>query len=62
MLNIESILFFVLIFSILVILRTMFNFIRALLQDTPQPFVLSGGGLIYLGLSLSYIITYLIKL
>jgi hypothetical protein len=62
MLNIGSILFFVLIFSILVILRTMFNFIRTLLQDTPQLFVLSGRGLIYLGLALSYTITYLIKL
>jgi len=62
MFNIESIFLFLFNFSILVILRTIFNFIRALQQDTPQPFVLSGRGLIYLGVALSYTITYLIKL
>jgi hypothetical protein len=62
MFNIGVILLFFFIFSILVILRTIFNFIRTLQQDTPQPFVLSSRGLIYLGIALSYTITYLIKL
>lgn len=62
MLNIESIFVFVLIFSTLVTLKNVFKFIGALLQKEPRPLVLSNRELIFLGLSLSYIITYIIRL
>ena len=59
--NIESIFLFVFIFSVLTVLRTVFRFISTLLQAQPERFVLTNRVLIYLGLSMSYIITYLIK-
>lgn len=62
MLNIESIFVFVLIFSTLVALKNVFKFLGALLQKEPRPLVLSNRELIFLGLSLSYIITYIVRL
>jgi len=61
MFNIETILLFVLIFSVLAVVRTASMFIRALLQDNPQRFLLSNRELIFLGLTISYIITFIIK-
>ncbi len=61
MLNIDTISLFVFIFSVLAVVRTAALFIRALLQDNPQRFLLSNRELILLGLTISYIITYIIK-
>jgi hypothetical protein len=57
----ESIFLFVFIFSVLTVLRTVIRFMGTLLQSQPERFVLSNRVLIYLALSVSYIITYLIK-
>lgn len=62
MLNLESIFVFILVFSILVLIKHVFKFMSALLQREPKPVILSNRELIYLGLSLSYIITYFITL
>lgn len=59
MLNISTLFFFVFVFTILVVIRNTFKFMGALLQKEPQPVVMSNGELIFLGLSISYIITYL---
>lgn len=59
MLNINTIFFFLFIFSVLVLLRTVFKYIGALLQKEPNQVLISGRELIYLGLSISYIITYI---
>jgi hypothetical protein len=59
MLNINTIFFFLFIFSVLVLLRTVFKYIGALLQKEPKQVLISGRELIYLGLSISYIITYI---
>ena len=59
MLNIESIYFFIFVFTILVSLKNVTKFISALLQKEPKPLVYSNRELIFLGLSISYIITYL---
>jgi hypothetical protein len=61
MTNIETIYLFIFVFSILLNLRTTFKFIISLLQTTPERMVLSGGEILLNGLSLSYIITYLIQ-
>jgi hypothetical protein len=62
MTNPNSLFLFVFIFSLLVIIRTIFNFISSLYQNPPQKLFLNYGELIFLGLSISYIITYLIKI
>lgn len=59
MLNINVILFFLFIFSILVLLRTFFKYIGALLHKEPKQVLISGRELISLGLSISYIVTYI---
>jgi len=59
--SIETIYLFVFVFSVLTVLRTVFGFISTLLQSNPERVILSNRVLIYLGLSMSYIITYIIK-
>jgi hypothetical protein len=59
--NIDSIYFFVFVFTILVVLRTATIFVGSLLQNPPKKLVLSNRELILNGLSLSYILTYIIK-
>lgn len=59
---INIIFFYILIFSILAVSRTSFKLIVTLLQETPQKFELSGRALIFLGLFVSYIITYIFKI
>ena len=61
MFNIESIYFFVFVFTILVVLRTAKKFVSSLLQNPPKQLVMSNGELILNGLALSYILTYIIK-
>jgi len=57
--NIESIFFFIYVFTLLVVSKNILRFISTLLQKEPKPLVYSDRGLIILGLSLSYIITYI---
>jgi hypothetical protein len=57
--NIDTIYFFIFVFTILVTLKHMTKFIGALLKPTPTPLLYSNKELLYLGLSISYIITYI---
>ena len=59
--NIDAIYLFVFVFSILVSLKNVTKFISALLQTEPKPLVYSNRELIFLGISISYIITYLLQ-
>ena len=59
--NIDTIYLFVFVFTILVSLKNVTKFIGALLQKEPKPLVYSNRELIFLGLSISYIITFLIS-
>jgi hypothetical protein len=59
--NIETIYFFIFVFTNLVILKNITKFISALLQKEPKPLDYSNGELIALALSISYTITYLIQ-
>jgi hypothetical protein len=59
--NIDAIYLFIFIFSILVSLKNVTKFIGALLQKEPKPLVYSDRELMFLGISISYIITYLLQ-
>jgi hypothetical protein len=62
MTNIDTIYLFVFVFSSILLMRTIFRFIISLLQTIPEKMNLSGREILFNGLSLSYIITYLIQL
>ena len=51
---------FVFIFSIMALLKLIFDFVRAIFSDPPKPFELDKWEIITYGLFVSYIITYLI--
>jgi hypothetical protein len=57
MLNIQSVFIFLFVFSILYVVNVIFKLIRALMK--PEKFILSGPELLFFGISLSYIITYI---
>jgi hypothetical protein len=57
MFNLETIFVFLFTFSILYVVNVIFKLIKALVK--PEIFDLGRTGLLFLGLSLSYIITYL---
>ena len=59
--NIETLYFFIFVFTNLVILKNITKFISALLQKEPKPLDYSNRELIALALSISYTITYLIQ-
>jgi hypothetical protein len=59
--NIEAIYLFIFVFTILVSLKNVTKFVGALLQKEPKPMVYSNRELILLGVSISYIITYLLQ-
>jgi hypothetical protein len=59
--SLESTYLFLFIFGTLDVLRTVFRFISSLSQNQPQKLVMSNRELIFLAVSLSYCITYLIK-
>jgi hypothetical protein len=59
MLNIDNLFFFIFIFSVLVVLRTTVRLIGALSQNSDVRVLKSDRELIFLGLTVSYIITYL---
>jgi hypothetical protein len=60
--NLDTLYLFVFIFSVLTVLRTVFRFIVSLLQEVPQKLVLNSRELLFLAISISYCLTYLIKL
>lgn len=53
---------FLFIFSLISLIRLVFNFISALLSNPPKPFILSENLIVYHGITLSYVITFLIYL
>lgn len=59
--NIETLYLFIFVFTIFVTLKNITKFIGALLQSTPKPMVFSDKELLYLGLSISYILTYILS-
>jgi hypothetical protein len=59
--NLDTIFLFIFIFSVLTVVRTVFRFIRALSLTPPTRLVLSGRELIFLGLAVTYCLTYLIR-
>lgn len=50
------------IFSLISLTRFIFNFISVLLSNPPRPFILSENSIIYHGITLSYVITFIIYL
>lgn len=58
MLNQTALFFFLNIFSILIVLKNIVKFLGTLSQKNPQPMDISGRELLYLGMSVSFIITY----
>lgn len=59
--DVESIYFFIFVFTTLVTLRNINKVVGTLLQKEIKPIEFSNRELITLGLSISYIITYIIK-
>jgi hypothetical protein len=59
--NIETIYLFIFVFTILVVLKNITKFISALLSSELKPLVYNNRELIFLGLSLSYLITYILR-
>jgi hypothetical protein len=57
--NIDTIYLFIFVLTILVSLKNVVKFISALLQREPKPLDYSNRELFLLGISISYIITYL---
>jgi hypothetical protein len=61
MLNIDTLFLFIFIFTSLTIIKTIVKVISAVSQKNPQPIFKSDTSLLFQGLSLTYILTYLIK-
>jgi len=61
MYNIETLFLFLNIFSILYVSRVIYRFISALLSNPPIKLIMNNGELIFLGITIAYIITYIIK-
>jgi len=59
--NIETIYLFIFVFAILVVSKNTTKFISALLSSEPKLLVYNNRELIFLGLSLSYLITYILQ-
>jgi hypothetical protein len=62
MYNIDTIFLYLNVFSILFVLRVSYKFISALLSNPPRKLILGNRELIFFGVSLAYVITYLITL
>jgi len=59
--NINTILLFVFIFSVLTVVRTVGRIISSLFSNPPKPIVWGKWELIFLGLAISYCLTFIIK-
>ena len=60
--NIDAVYFFIFVFATLVTLKNLTRFISTLLKDSPEKLIYTNKELIILGMSVSYILTYLLKL
>lgn len=60
--SLVSLSIFVFVFSILLVLKNAFGFFSALLSNPPKKFQLTNLDRLYLGLSISYVITFIISL
>jgi hypothetical protein len=61
MLNIDTLFLFIFIFSTLTLSKSIVKVISAVSQKNPQPVFKSDTSLLFNGLALTYIITYLIQ-
>jgi hypothetical protein len=59
--NIDTIYLFVFIFSTLTVVKTVGRIISSLFSNPPKPMVWNKWELIFLGLAISYCLTYIIK-
>lgn len=59
MINTQVVFFFLFVFSCLILTKFFFKIMSALLQVNPKPLLMSNWELIIVGLTTSYIITYL---
>ena len=57
----DTIFLFVFIFSVLTVFRTVTRLVSSLFSTPPKRFQWNRGELIYLGLAISYCLTYIIK-
>jgi hypothetical protein len=62
MLGLGSLLFFVFVFSTLTLFRLLVITLVSLFSDNPKSLELDNKGLVFYGLIISYIITFLLKL
>lgn len=62
MFNLQAICLFIFVFTTLVLLKNFTKIIIALLHKDPKPIVYGKWEIIFLGLSISYIITYIISI
>jgi len=62
MISMTSILFFIAIFTSLIVIRLVFRLISSLLSNPPQKLVIGIWELFMIGLSISYLITYIFKI
>lgn len=53
---------FIFVFSLLAVVRTIFKFISSLLSNPPKPLVLTTREIVFNGIFLSYVITFIIAL
>jgi len=60
MINIEVILFFLLVFSCLILLRHVSKFVIVLFDKEPKPITYSNLTLFTVALAISYVITYIV--
>jgi hypothetical protein len=61
MLNLDTLFLFCFIFSVLNVIRACFRLIGTLLQNNPEKLVMSSRELLTLGITISYILTYIIQ-
>ena len=61
MTNIDTLYLFMFIFSTLSVFRVVVKFIFSLLQTLPERLVISNREILFQGISLSYVITYIIQ-
>jgi hypothetical protein len=61
MFNIDTIFLFLFVFSTVSCLRLTFKFFISIFQEEPQKIILDNKSLFFYGISISYIITYLIR-
>ncbi len=59
--NFNTIFLFVFIFSVLTVVRTVGRIISSLFSNPPKPIVWGKRELIFLGLAISYCLTFIIK-